>query len=215
MEIPDFNGDNFDHSGVQFIHGSGIRLFQTGQRPIATNSVPAGTPAWGKEFKQTSLKYAYRALTVASQGSNMPWRHHYVDLDPTYKDVYGLPLMRITFDFEEQDRQLVKFMSGKTSEIMKEMGATKIGSSDQLNPYNIVPYQSTHNTGGAVMGADPSTSAVNSYLQMWDSENVFVVGASAFAHNSGYNPTGTVGALAYRAVDGIVKYLKQGSGMVV
>ncbi|GAA3399960.1 GMC family oxidoreductase [Paenibacillus hodogayensis] len=215
MEIPDFNGDNFDHSNFQFIHGAGIRLFQTGQRPIASNTVPAGTPAWGKEFKQASLQYAYRTLTVGSQGSNMPWRHHYVDLDPTYKDAYGLPLVRITFDFEEQDRQLVKFMSGKTSEIMKEMNPTKVGSSDQLNPYNIVPYQSTHNTGGAVMGADPSTSAVNSYLQMWDAENVFVVGASAFAHNSGYNPTATVGALSYRAAEGIAKYLKQGSGMVV
>lgn len=215
MEIADFNGDNFDHSNLQFIHGAGIRIFQTGQRPIANNSVPAGTPAWGKEFKQSSLKYAYRTLTVASQGSNMPWRHHFVDLDPTYKDVYGIPLMRITFDFEEQDRQLVKFMSGKTSEIMKEMGPTKAGSNDQLNPYNIVPYQSTHNTGGAVMGADPSTSAVNSYLQMWDAENVFVVGASAFPHNSGYNPTATVGALSYRASEGIAKYLKQGSGLVV
>ncbi|MDF2713529.1 MAG: family oxidoreductase [Paenibacillus sp.] len=215
MEIADFNGDNFDHSNLQFIHGAGIRIFQTGQRPIANNSVPAGSPAWGKEFKQSSLKYAYRTLTVASQGSNMPWRHHFVDLDPTYKDVYGMPLMRITFDFEEQDRQLVKFMSGKTSEIMKEMGPTKAGSNDQLNPYNIVPYQSTHNTGGAVMGADPSTSAVNSYLQMWDAENVFVVGASAFPHNSGYNPTATVGALSYRAAEGVAKYLKQGSGLVV
>ena len=64
------------------------------------------------------------------------------------------------------------------------------------------------------MGSDPSTSVVNSYLQMWDAENVFVVGASAFPHNGGYNPTGTVGALAYRAVDGIAKYLKKG-GMVV
>lgn len=65
------------------------------------------------------------------------------------------------------------------------------------------------------MGADPSTSAVNSYLQMWDAENVFVVGASALAHNSGYNPTATVGALAYRAAEGIAKYLQQGSGLVV
>lgn len=64
------------------------------------------------------------------------------------------------------------------------------------------------------MGADSAASAVNSYLQMWDAENVFVVGASAFPHNSGYNPTGTVGALAYRAAEGISKYLKQG-GMLV
>ncbi|MEF3306028.1 GMC oxidoreductase, partial [Paenibacillus sp. GYB003] len=213
--IAELNADNFDHSNLPFIHGAGIRLFQTGQRPIANNSVPAGTPQWGKEFKQASLKYAYSTLTVASQGSNMPWRHHYVDLDPTYKDAYGIPLIRITYDFEEQDRQLVKYMAAKTKEIMQEMGPTTVGSNDQLNPYNIVPYQSTHNTGGAVMGADPSTSAVNSYLQMWDAENLFVVGASAFAHNSGNNPTATVGALAYRAADGISKYLKQGSGLVV
>ncbi|GAB2697759.1 GMC family oxidoreductase [Paenibacillus thermoaerophilus] len=215
MEVPDFNGDNFDHTDVNFIHGSGIRISQTGFRPIATNSTPAGTKQWGKAFKQASIKYANRVLTVAQQGSSMPWRHHYMDLDPTYKDVYGLPLLRITFDFEEQDRQLVKFMAAKTKEIMQEMGPTSIGSNDQLGPYNIVPYQSTHNTGGAIMGADPSTSAVNSYLQMWDMENLFVVGASAFPHNSGYNPTCTVGALAYRAAEGIAKYLKQGSGLVL
>ncbi|MFD0618889.1 GMC family oxidoreductase [Paenibacillus sp. GCM10027629] len=214
MEIPDFNGDNFDHTDLNFLHGAGIRISQTGQRPIATNPVPKGTPTWGAEFKKQSLKYGNSTLTVAPQGSSLPWQHHYLDLDPTFKDAYGLPLMRITFDFEDQDREMIKFMASKTEEIMKEMNPTSIGVSNKLGPYNIVPYQSTHNTGGAIMGADPSTSVVNSYLQMWDAENVFVVGASAFPHNSGYNPTGTVGALAYRAVDGIAKYLKNG-GMVV
>jgi gluconate 2-dehydrogenase alpha chain len=38
---------------------------------------------------------------------------------------------------------------------------------------------------------------------------VFVMGATAFPHNSGYNPTGPVGALAYWAADAIrEKYLK-------
>jgi gluconate 2-dehydrogenase alpha chain len=214
MEIPDFNGDNFDHTDLNFIHGAGIRISQTGLRPIANNSVPAGTPSWGKDFKQKSIKYANSVLTVSPQGSSLPWKHHYLDLDPTYKDNNGIPLIRITFDFEEQDRQMIKFIAGKAAGIMKEMGPTTMGSADQLAPYNIVPYQSTHNTGGVIMGADPATSAVNSYLQMWDAENVFVLGASAFPHNGGYNPTGTIGALAYRAVEGISKYLKQG-GMLV
>ncbi|MNI28141.1 Gluconate 2-dehydrogenase flavoprotein precursor [compost metagenome] len=214
MELPDFNGDNFDHSDLNFIHGAGISITQTGKRPISTNSVPQGTPPWGKDFKKTSIKYANSVLSVSPQGCSLPYKHHYLDLDPTYKDIYGLPLARITFDFEEQDRQMVKFLAVKTAEIMKEMNPTSIGSSDQLGPYNIVPYQSTHNTGGAIMGADPSTSAVNSYLQMWDVENLFVVGASAFAHNGGYNPTGTIGALAYRAAEGVSKYLKQGGSLV-
>jgi gluconate 2-dehydrogenase alpha chain len=60
------------------------------------------------------------------------------------------------------------------------------------------------------MGADPNTSAVNNYSQMWDAENIFVVGATAFAHNGGYNPTGTVGAFAYRAAEGILSYKQKG-----
>jgi gluconate 2-dehydrogenase alpha chain len=73
----------------------------------------------------------------------------------------------------------------------------------------VVPYQSTHTVGGAIMGADPSSSVVNKYLQAWDVANLFVVGASAFPQNSGFNPTGTVGALAFKAADAIRNlYLK-------
>jgi gluconate 2-dehydrogenase alpha chain len=65
------------------------------------------------------------------------------------------------------------------------------------------------------MGADPKTSVVNKYLQSWDVPNVFVVGASAFPQNAGYNPTGTVGALAYLTADAIVsKYLKSPGPLV-
>jgi len=53
----------------------------------------------------------------------------------------------------------------------------------------------------------PPVLCVNNYLQAWEAENLFVPGASAFAHNSGYNPTGTVGALAFRAAEGIQEYL--------
>ena len=33
------------------------------------------------------------------------------------------------------------------------------------------------NTGGTIMGADPRTSVVNRYLQSWDADNLFVMGA--------------------------------------
>ncbi|PZE20587.1 GMC family oxidoreductase [Paenibacillus xerothermodurans] len=210
----DFNGDNFDHSNLNFLHGGGIRLTQTGLRPIASNSVPKGTPSWGKEFKQKSIKYANSTLVVSTQGANLSWKHHYLDLDPTYKDAYGVPLIRLTFDFEDQDRELAKFLGEKAGEVMKAMKPTTMEISNTVKSYDIVPYQSTHNTGGAVMGADPSTSAVNTYSQMWDAENVFVVGASSFPHNSGYNPTGTIGALAYRAAEGILKYMQHGGSLV-
>ncbi|AZU64686.1 GMC family oxidoreductase [Neobacillus mesonae] len=214
MVIDDYNGDNFDHKDVNFIHGGMVSLSQTGLRPIQNNPVPQGTAAWGKEFKETSLKYANRYLSVGAQGSSMPFKHHYLDLDPTYKDAFGDPLIRITFDFEEQDKNLAVFLANKCAGILKEMGADHIDSLKELGPYDITTYQSTHNTGGVIMGADPGTSAVNNYLQMWDMDNLFVVGASAFSHNSGYNPTGTVGAFAYRAAEGILKYRDKGGQVV-
>jgi len=216
MCLDDYNGDNFDHSDLNFIHGANISLSQLGLRPIANNKVPEGTPGWGKEFKAASIKYANRMLSVGAQGASLPFRHHFLDLDSTYKDVFGDPLIRITYDFEEQDRQQAAYCADKCGEIIKEMGpSSKIEINRKLGPYDITPYQSTHNTGGVIMGASPETSAVNNYLQMWEAENVFVVGASAFAHNSGYNPTGTVGALSYRAAEGVLKYRQSGGGSLV
>jgi len=69
--------------------------------------------------------------------------------------------------------------------------------------------------GGFIMGADPRTSSVNKHLQVWDVPNLFVVGASAFPQNPGYNPTGTVGALAFKAAHDIRQhYLKRPGEMI-
>jgi len=65
------------------------------------------------------------------------------------------------------------------------------------------------------MGADPKTSTVNKFLQSWDVPNVFVAGASAFPQNAGYNPMGTVAALAYHSADAIVgRYIKNPGPLV-
>ena len=79
----------------------------------------------------------------------------------------------------------------------------------------VTPYQTTHTCGGAIMGDDPKTSALNKFLQSWDVSNLFVMGASAFPRNAGYNPTDTVAALAYWSADAIVtRYLKNPGPLV-
>ncbi|EZH65304.1 GMC family oxidoreductase [Bacillaceae bacterium JMAK1] len=207
--VEDYNGDNFDHSDLDFIHGGVLSLNQTGIRPIETNPVPPDTKSWGSEFKKASTHYFYRTLSIGSQGASMPYRYNYLDLDPTYTDENGDPLLRMTYNFTDQDRKLAAHQAERSEEIMKQMGADIVTQTNQATgDYNIVPYQTTHNTGGTIMGASSETSVVNNYSQVWDCENLFVVGASTFTHNGGNNPTPTVGALAYRAAEGMLEYFE-------
>ena len=88
------------------------------------------------------------------------------------------------------------------------MNATVVGPAvPRSAPFDTRLYQGSHISGGTPMGADPATSVVSPRLQHWDAENLFVAGASVFAHNSGHNPTGPVAALALRLGDDLVKYL--------
>jgi gluconate 2-dehydrogenase alpha chain len=215
VAIDEFNGDNFDHSGLGFIGGGFLQAGSNGARPIEIRPVPQGTPRWGGEWKKAVSKYFNRSFGITIQGACQSYRGNYLDLDPTYRDAYGLPLLRMTFDRHENETKMSVWLTNKAAEIAKAIGPSKMNVNPRTGKYTIVPYQSTHNTGGVVMGADPATSAVNKYLQSWDVPNVFVVGASAFPQNGGYNPTGTVGALTYQALDAIkTRYLKKPGALV-
>jgi gluconate 2-dehydrogenase alpha chain len=213
--IDDFNGDNFDHGKLGFGGGASISTSITNGRPILYRPVPPGTPRWGAAWKSATRDNYQRVMPISAQGSSYSQRGAYLDLDPTYKDPHGRPLLRMTFDFHPNDTKMSAYVTDRIGEIAQSLNPRQIVSAPRTGPYSVVPYQSTHNTGGAVMGVDPKTSVVNRYLQSWDVPNVFVLGASVFPQNAGYNPTGTVGALAFWAADAIVnQYLKSPGPLV-
>ncbi|MFC2948065.1 GMC family oxidoreductase [Virgibacillus sediminis] len=212
--ITDFTGDLFDHSDLDFIHGGQIEMRVPFTGPIDSNMVPAGTPTWGKEFKEKSLYYHNRHLMISSQRAVMPSKDNYLDLDPNYKDDLGDPLIRMTYDYIDNERNIHEFTVKKCAEIMEKLGADHITTTPMPEHFHgNITFQ--HNGGGAIMGDDPKTSAVNNYLQMWEAHNLFVCGSSAFPHFGVSNPTTTAGALTYRAAEGMIKYLKEGTGSLV
>jgi gluconate 2-dehydrogenase alpha chain len=215
--IHDFNADNFDHSDLDFIGGGSISAGGGERTPVASvGGIPTESgKTWGAEWKEALRTNWDSVAGIGIQGESLPYDDQYCDLDPTYRDRYGFPLLRITFDWHENDYNLIRYVSPKMREILERMGATNIRTAEELNPYSIGPYQSTHPTGGAIMGTDPGNSVVNRYGQVWDTPNVFVVGASQFPQNAGMNPTGTVGALAYLAADGIVNQYVNDPGNII
>jgi gluconate 2-dehydrogenase alpha chain len=213
--VDDLNGDAFDHSALDFVGGAGINCVPSNGRPIGYRPVPPGTPRWGAAWKKATAASYKSTLTFSSQGSSYAARGNYLDLDPTYADRFGRPLLRMTFDFPDNDIRMSGYVSDQMEKIVKALNPKASAVGRAKKGWNSVPYQSTHNTGGAIMGADPTRSAVNRYLQSWDVPNVFVIGASAFPQNAGKNPTGTVGALAFWAADAIRdRYLRNPGPLV-
>jgi gluconate 2-dehydrogenase alpha chain len=214
--IDEFNSDNFDHTGLGFFGGGNIAANNTGARPIQSfGPLPPNTPTWGSDWKAAVKQYYNRLVSFGMQGESPAYRQNYLDLDPTYKDAYGNPLLRITFNFTDNERKMVKYVADNVStKIAQQMGGKIMSVTDTLGDLSIVPYNSTHLNGGVVMGSDPTTSVVNKYCQVWDVPNVFVIGAANFPEHGGYNPTGTLGALAYWTADALVTKYLPSPGMI-
>ena len=215
MIVDDFNGDNFDHAGKGFIGGGYIGVVNTGARPIESHPTPDKTPAWGSAWKRAVAANYLKTVTIATHGAVMSHRGNYLDLDPTYADTLGRPMLRMTFDFTDNEHRMSDFLTERAGDVARAMGGREIKLNRRVGAYDIVPYQTTHNTGGAIMGDDPKTSALNRFLQSWDVPNVFAPGANAFPQNAGYNPAGTVAALTYWCADAIVtRYMKSAAPLV-
>lgn len=209
MMADDYNGDVFDHTGLGFIGGANLNCTTTNGRPISNRPTPPGTPRWGAQWKKATAETYGHTTSVGSQGSCYSYRDNYLDLDPTYTDRLGRPLMRMTFQYKPNEVKMAAYIADRTAEVMRAMGPKQMVKGNKGTTWDVVPYQTTHNTGGTVMSSTPVDGVVNRYTQHWDVPNIFVAGASLFPQNAGYNPTGTVGALAYWALDAIKnQYLK-------
>lgn len=244
--INDYNGDNFDHSDLDFIGGASISCGGGERQPLPSalnlpatattvpnedeegeegqkypglagqfSSLVGSGTEWGAEWKENLRRNWDSYVSIGVQGESLPYEDQFLDLDPIYIDAYGLPLLRVTYDFHENDRNLYRFLAERCREIMEAMGPTSINDRPELEPYNIYTYQSTHCTGGAIMGNEPSNSVTNKYGQVWDTPNVFVTGAALYPQNPGFNPTGTLLALAYWTGDALVEHYFRSPGRLL
>ncbi len=213
--IDDFNADNFDHTGLDFIRGAQISIGPVALEggPIgASNMVPPpGIPRWGAEYRDFFAKYYTRHTAIAAQLDDLPYAHQTIDLDPNVRDAWGLPAPRLTYDWRRPN-ELAR--TDFTIEKMEEMGRAS-GATHVWTARNNTGAPAGHHEGGARMGADPMESVVNKYGQSWDIPNLFIVGSSTFPSMGGFNPTLTIQALAYMTADAIANRYAANPGPLI
>ena len=208
-----FAGDSPSVVSAGLLRGSEIRGATIGEGPIAAfGEIPDGEAKsnWGSDWKKAALTWNDKLARITSEAAHMAYRQNYMDLDPSYTDKFGDPLMRLTLDWTDHERRQRAFLADVMKSLGKATGARvgRVLGADQR--YSVTHYQSTHVQGGAILGDSPETSVVNPWLQHWRTPNLWITGGSGFPQNDSANPTLTILAVTYRAADAFVdRYLKK------
>jgi choline dehydrogenase-like flavoprotein len=159
--------------------------------------------AVGAELKRNLVEPTLAGWGVGSHmmGETIPKEKNYVALDTTSKDAWGMPLLKVSVDYDDNDEKMVADFIQQFTEMYTEAGFTNIRTSDSKQ----APGLDIHEMGGVRMGKDPKTSLLNKWNQLHACKNVFVTDGACMTSTSTQNPSLTYMAFAARSADYAVK----------
>jgi choline dehydrogenase-like flavoprotein len=194
---------DFNH-GTPGLWGGGALCNEFTRPPYAfSNARPPGAPRWGQAHKDYQRQFFRRNVSVHGPVQEMPMFEARVQVDPTVKDHWGIPVARLSGNRHPHDIEIGKFLAGKAEQWLKEAGAIRTWQSLP----GLGQSGGQHQAGTCRMGADPKTSVTNKHGQVHDIANLFLADGSLHVTNGGFNPALTIMALGYWVAD----YIKAGA----
>ncbi len=172
----------------------------------AYRSINTNTEGFGTELKENLLNPQYGNWYVNAQmmGETIPKEESRVSLDPVQKDQWGVPLLSIRVDYDENDQRMFKDFMEQFGEMYAAAGFTNIVEKDAKRP----PGLDIHEMGGVRMGNDPKTSLLNKWNQLHNCTNVYVTDGACMTSTATQNPSLTYMALTARACDHAIRESK-------
>ena len=196
--IPRFR--NVYKQETDFLRGYAAGLY--GSRGSHTN-----TDGFGESLKENLFKSEWGNWYVSSHmmGETIPKETNYVALDKTQKDEWGIPQLKISVAYDDNDNKMVADYIQQMTEMFEKAGITNIQSQDS----KAAPGLDIHEMGGVRMGNDPKTSMLNKWNQLHACKNVFVTDGASMTSTSTQNPSLTYMAFSARSVDYAVSQRKK------
>jgi choline dehydrogenase-like flavoprotein len=196
--------NDFNHRFPDII-GGGVLCNEFIRMPYQFAGIrPHGSRMWGAEHKTFQKQNFKRHIAIHGPVQEMPTFERKVEIDPTVKDFWGIPVLRIGGIRHENDIIVAHFLADKAEKWLKEAGA--------IQTWQAIPGREAgagqHQSGTCRMGNDPKTSITNKFGQLHEIDNVFVADGSLHVNNGGYNPVLTILALGYWVGDHIAMQWK-------
>jgi choline dehydrogenase-like flavoprotein len=197
--------DFYDADPKRGFYGGGGIDARMGSQPAGWALAAGGDlPRWGAQYKER-LEAFTRSMMSTGHGTSLAVETNSVSIDPTLKDAWGIPAIRVTYKDHPDDLATAKFLQDRALEIMQAAGAQKT--------WRGAPRPSrggVHLLGTCRMGNDPGSSVVDRYHRTHDVPNLFLCDGSSFVTSGRGQPTMTIQALAFRAADHIGELARRG-----
>jgi len=164
-------------------------------------------PQIGATYKDNISEPGHWHIYMMMQGETIPKETNHVYLSKDQKDQWGVPLLTVSVDYDENDLKILKDFFEQGTEMLKKAGCYDISPEDIHWP----PGLDIHEVGGVRMGKDPKTSLLNQWNQLHACSNVFVTDGACMTSTSTQNPSLTFMALTARAANYAISEFKKGS----
>lgn len=188
--IPRFQNLDDKTNSTDFIRGYGIQ--GKGSRENWETKKTEGFGITLKEQLETPGKWK---ISLGGRGEVLPNYENRISLDYQNRDQWGLPLVKVHFEYGSNEIAMMEHMTKTSEEMLVKAGFENVGSYRTTPP----PGSAVHEMGTVRMGHDPKTSVLNKYNQMHDVRNVFITDGSCMTSSACQNPSLTYMALTARA----------------
>ena len=163
-------------------------------------------PGFGADFKHQLHQPGPWRFTFASFAECLSNPENRMELDKNKVDAWGVPAMKISCKWRENEWALFKDAQNTAAEMLEAAGARDISVRNSPS----APGEGIHEMGSARMGRDPKTSVLNQWNQAHDIHNLFITDGSFMVSSACQNPSLTYMAMTARACDYAVKQMKLG-----
>lgn len=194
------NGLPYIRGGIMELGGSQDPLSEAQAYQVLLGFTRPAKP-FGTDFKQLMRSSILRDRLAGCSlvGNDLPYLDHTVTLDPAVRDVFGLPVARITWSYGKYEQVAQQFWIPQLKRMMAEAGAAvALAVPDTYKSGG--PPTGSHVMGGMMMGTDPATSVTDSYGRVHGIDNVYAADGSVFVTSGAHNPTNTIMAAALRSM---------------
>ena len=197
---------------IEIWGGMGMPSYGTGFGVTGLNKyIGEQVGGYGTKLRKDVRRFYGAIMGVEGRGECIAREDNYCEIDPDTVDEFGIPVLRFNYTWSDHERNQSKHMHDTFEELLHNLGGEIFGEKPGAeDDYGLLkPGQIIHEVGTTRMGDDSKTSVTNSFMQLHDVDNVFIVDGGPFVSQADKNPTWTIMALSWRTSDFIIDQFKK------